>query len=75
MKKSRATKIIERIAVAEGVNVSDVRRDMAAAIEHGYANRNSKTAKFWAQWSGRKPSVEEFIIATRGETLSRIGRE
>jgi len=72
MKKSKATKIIERIAVQESVSVAEVRADIQSAIDHAYENRNESNADFWGQWRGRKPSPEDFIVKANKEVLAKL---
>jgi hypothetical protein len=71
MKKSKATKIIERIALQEGVSVAEVRAEMQKAIDLAY-EKCSETEEFWAKWKGRKPSPEEFIVAANAEILGKL---
>lgn len=72
MKKSKAMKAIERIALQEGISVAQVRADMQAAIDNAYENRTESTADFWGKWRGRKPTPEEFIVSASKEILSKI---
>ncbi|MCL1881104.1 MAG: hypothetical protein FWF76_02890 [Oscillospiraceae bacterium] len=70
MKKSKAVKLIEKVALREGVSVEEVRRDMIAAIDIAYKNRGDEA--FWQRWNGRKPTLEEFLVAVNQETLTRL---
>jgi hypothetical protein len=73
MKKSKATKIIERVAVSEGITIAEVRANMQEAIDIAYGNRGESNADFWDKWRGRKPTVEEFLVSANGEILRRLG--
>ena len=70
MKKSKATKVIEKVALREGIDVATVRREMQTAIDIAYENRGDEP--FWQRWKGRKPSIEEFLSAANDEVLSRL---
>ena len=71
MKKSKAMKLIEKVAVKEGVSVSEVRTEMQSALDISYENR-CENEPFWQRWKGRKPTLEEFLSAMNDETLSRL---
>ena len=71
MRKSKAVKIIERIAVQEGVSTAEVRRGLQEAIDIGYESEDESSREFWRQWR-RKPTVEQFIVAVNKKTLSEI---
>lgn len=70
MKKSKAIKLIEKVALREGVTVSEVRREMQSALDIAYENRGNES--FWQRWRCRKPTLEEFLSAANDETLSRL---
>ena len=74
MKKSKTAKIIEKIALQEGVSIAEVRANLLEAIDCGYENRNQSviSMKFWLQWGGRKPTLDEFLIATSKKVYSSI---
>lgn len=71
MKRSKAAKIIEKVALKEGVSTSKVREDMQSALNHAYENNGNNV--FWLKWHGRKPSLEEFLPAVTDEVLARLG--
>ena len=71
MKKSKAMKLIEKVAVKEGVSVSEVRLEMQSALDIAYENRR-EDEPFWQRWKGKKPTLEQFLIAMSDETLSRL---
>ena len=71
MKKSKALKILQATALREGVSIAEVRRGIQEAIDHAYENRKP-TDVFWHKWGGRKPNVEEFIVAANAKTLARL---
>jgi hypothetical protein len=70
MKKSKAMKILEKTALAEGVSVAEVRLGIQEAIDHAYENRKPADV-FWHKWGG-KPSVEEFLAKVNNETVARL---
>ena len=72
MRRSKAAKAIEIIAVREGISIAEVRNKMQEAINLAFENReqDAATKAFWGKWGGRKPSPEEFINATTKKTLA-----
>ena len=70
MKKSKAVKMIELVAVREGVSVAEVRREMQKALDHAYENNTDDL--FWNKWKGRKPTIDEFIVAVSDDVLTRF---
>ena len=72
MKKTKAMKIIEQIAIAEGVSIFEVRLEMQKAINVAYENRDNSKDDFWNKWQGRKPTPEEFIVSANQEVLERM---
>jgi hypothetical protein len=77
MKKSKANQIIEAIARVEGIGINEVRAEMARAIDEGFVNSDEDVVarKFWGQWNGHKPTIEEFIVASNAEVLARLSRD
>ena len=73
MKRSKAAKIIERTALKEGVSVAEVRRGIQEALD--YAFENNAADSFWEQWRGRKPTLEQFIVAVSDEVLLRFSHD
>jgi hypothetical protein len=71
MKRSKAAKAIEKIALNEGVSTAEIRQNMQEAIDIAYANRDDSNADFWSQWQC-KPSPEEFIIAANKEVVTKF---
>jgi len=65
MKKSKATKIIEQIAVREGISIAEVREEMQKAIDLAFERGDD----FWKNWRGRKPTPEEFIVKASRDVL------
>ena len=72
MKKSKAAKIIESVAIREGKSISEIRSNMQDAINIAYKNRDGKLGDFWSRWNGRPPTPKEFIIATKREVSDRL---
>jgi len=72
MKKSKAMKIIEKVALKKGVSISEVRAEMVKAIDIAYENRTESSADFWDKWRGRKPTPEEFIVAATKSVLDNL---
>jgi hypothetical protein len=70
MRKSKAIKLVEKVALIEGVSVSEVRREMQTALDIAYENRGDDS--FWQRWWGKKPTLEQFLSAANDETLSRL---
>jgi hypothetical protein len=68
MRKSKAAKIIERIAAENGVSVAEVRRDMQEAINLAFESGDS----FWNRWRGQVPTPEEFLSQASKEILNRL---
>jgi hypothetical protein len=68
MRKSKALKIIESIALREGIGVAEVRSEMQKAIDLAFESSDG----FWKKWRGRKPTPEEFIVAANKEVLDRM---
>ncbi|MCL1832043.1 MAG: hypothetical protein FWG45_03920 [Oscillospiraceae bacterium] len=70
MKKSKAMKAIERVALQEGISVKEARREMQKALDIAYTNKG--TDVFWHKWGGRKPTLEEFVSAATDKVLTRL---
>jgi hypothetical protein len=68
MRKSKASKIIEKIALEEGVSVAEVRREMQHVINLAFESGDS----FWLRWRGRVPTPEEFLTHASKEVLNRL---
>ena len=73
MKKSKAIKAIEKAALAHGVSTAEARADMQSALNHAYDTNPDDT--FWAKWGGKKPTLEQFILAVSDDVLARLGRK
>ena len=71
MKRSKAVKIIERVAVREGVSIVEVRRNMQEAIDIAYTNRDESTSEFWMKWR-HIPTPEEFLNAANKAVLDKL---
>jgi hypothetical protein len=56
MKKSKATKTLEKAALRHGVPVKEIRRGIAEAIDIAYAKRNESNAGFWGGGRKSRPS-------------------
>ena len=71
MKRSKAVKAIELIAIREGISIAEVREKMQEAINLAFENKEQDVATkaFWGKWGGRKPSPEEFINAASRKIL------
>lgn len=63
-KTNLACTIIQKIADDEGIPAAEVRREMAAAIDEAWKNQDENTVRNWKKLfpSGRKPSVEFFVL-------------
>jgi hypothetical protein len=72
MKKSKATKIIESIAVCEGKSVAEVRADMQEAINIAYKNHDESAENFWSRWNGSPPTPEEFLVRANREVMYKL---
>lgn len=74
MKKSKAAKIIERVAIENGENVAEVRRSIQEAIDISFENRNQNdfSAAFWGKWHGRCPTTEEFLSAASNKVWDEL---
>jgi hypothetical protein len=72
MKRSKATKIIERIAVDEEKSVAEIRSDMQEAINIAYERRNETNETFWERFNGRVPTPDEFLVVANKEVLDRL---
>ena len=64
MNKSEITKILRRIALENGVSVSEVRKEIQIAIEAAMSNPDPAVQAEWKAMShnGQIPSPEEVII-------------
>jgi hypothetical protein len=71
MRKSKAMKVIEEVALKEGLSVSEVRKEMTIVLDIAYENRRDNKL-FWQRWKGKKPTLEQFLLAMRDETVSRL---
>jgi hypothetical protein len=72
MKKSKATKIIEKIAIRERISVTEVRESMQEAIDIAYENRDESSESFWSRWNGSPPSPDEFLTVVSKEVLGKL---
>ena len=73
MKKSKATKAIEKIAVREGKSTEEIRQSMQEAIDAAYEKHDESAQEFWDKWKNRKPTPEEFIIAMSQRMRDEFG--
>ena len=69
MKRSKTSKIIEKVAAREGVSVAEVRSEMQKALDIAY--EGNRQDAFWDRWKS-KPTLEEFISAASNEVLTRF---
>lgn len=67
--KQKAKSVIKKTAKIHGVTPEKCRRDMQEAIDEAWANSGNGTTEAWRRYfpSGKKPSVEEFILVLSGE--------
>jgi hypothetical protein len=72
MKRSKVTKIIERVAANEGKSVAEVRESMQEAINIAYERRNETNETFWERFNGRVPPPDEFLVVANKEVLDRL---
>jgi hypothetical protein len=72
MKRSKATKIIERVAAQEQKSIAEVRESMQEAINIAYENRDEANETFWERFNGRVPSPDEFLVVANKEVLDRL---
>lgn len=70
----RAWATIQAVAEQEGITPAEARAEMQEAIDDAWKNSGNGTTAAWKKRfpSGRKPSVEEFII-TIGKELRKNG--
>jgi len=63
MKKSKADRILKKIAAQNGVTVSEVRREIELALKAGMDNPNPAVREKWNSVStdGQLPSPEEAL--------------
>lgn len=64
MNKSKAQKIFEKIALENGVSVTEVRKEIEIAIDEAMANPDPVVKKEWEnfRFKGDKPTPEEFVV-------------
>jgi hypothetical protein len=74
MKKSKAAKIIERVAIQEKKSVAEVRADMQEAINIAYENHDESSESFWGRFRGI-PNPDEFLGVASKEVLERLNFE
>jgi len=74
MKKSKAAKIIERIALENKVSIAEVRADMQEAISIAYENRDESSESFWGRFRGI-PTPDEFLVVASKEVLDKLNFE
>jgi hypothetical protein len=72
MKRSKATKLIERVAANEGKSVAEIRSDMQEAINIAYKNHDVTNETFWERFNGRVPTPDEFLVVANKEVLDRL---
>ena len=70
MKRSKATKIIEKTALHHGISTKEVRQSMQQALDCTFENNAADS--FWDKWRGRKPTLEQFIVVVSDEVLLRF---
>ena len=71
MKKSKGIKAIEKTALQHGVSTAEARAEMQNALDLAFDKNPADP--FWSKWQGRKPPLEEFIVALSNKVLSRFG--
>lgn len=73
MNKSEITKILRRIALENGVSVSEVRKEIQIAIEAAMSNPDPAVQAEWKAMShnGQIPSPEEVIIYLAEKTRKK----
>ena len=74
MKKSKAAKIIERVAIQESKSVAEIRQSMQEAINIAYENHDESSESFWGRFRGI-PTPEEFLGVASKEVLERLNFE
>ena len=69
-----AASIIRRIARQHHVSEEQVRSDMTEAMNAGRNNPDPEVQARWAtfRFSGKEPTVEEFILWTAGMVKNRV---
>ena len=72
MKKTKATKLIENVALKEGKSVAEIRASMQEAINIAYENHDESAETFWSQWNGRPPTPDEFLSRATKDVLGRL---
>ncbi len=64
MKKNKVQKILEMVAVANGVSVMEVRKDIQDALDEGMKSEDPEVKDYWnlIPRRGEKPTLEETIV-------------
>ena len=64
-------KILERIALQNGVSVTQVRRDIQNALDEGWNSNDEKIRAYWRKIPTRheKPTLEEVVLHIMTECL------
>jgi hypothetical protein len=64
MKKSKTTKVFEKIAVREGISVTEVREEIQRAIDIGMLSSDPTVQGKWSKMHcrGEKPTPEEVVL-------------
>lgn len=57
-------RILEKIAIQNGVSVSEVRSEMQHAIDEGMKNPDPKVQEYWSAipHKSEKPTLEEVLV-------------
>lgn len=64
-------KILKQIAIKNGVSVSQVRRDIQAALDEGWNSSDEKVKAYWRKIPAKheKPTLEEVILFMMTECI------
>lgn len=64
MRKSKATKAFEDIAVREGKSVAEVRSEIQNAIDEAMKSTDPVAQEYWKRLSknGKKPTPEDVVV-------------
>lgn len=64
-------RILEKIAVQNGVSVSQIRRDIQEALDEGWNSNDKNVREYWQKIPSKdkKPTLEEVILYIVAECI------
>ena len=65
-------KLIKQVAKQNGVSVTEVRREIAAAIKEGMSSTEPEAVLFWSQFGGKVPTPEQLITVLLQSVSERV---